>query len=159
MTPSGGSYTSAMSYAALKALEGTEVGVTDWMEITQDRVDQFADATDDHQWIHVDPERALHGPFGGTIAHGFLTLSLVVPLASHVELPIEGVKMALNYGLDRVRFTNPVRVGARIRLRREILEVVEAKDGGVQVKNGMTIEIEGEERPAAVAETLVRVYF
>jgi acyl dehydratase len=148
-----------MSYEALKALEGTEVGVTDWMEITQDRVDQFADATDDHQWIHVDPERASTGPFGGTIAHGFLTLSLVVPLASQVELPIEGVKMALNYGLDRVRFTNPVRVGARIRLRREILEVAEAKDGGVQVKNGMTIEIEGEERPAAVAETLVRVYF
>lgn len=159
MAPSGGPYTSGMSYEALKALEGTEVGVTDWMEITQDRVDQFADATDDHQWIHVDPERASTGPFGGTIAHGFLTLSLVVPLASQVELPIEGVKMALNYGLDRVRFTNPVRVGARIRLRREILEVAEAKDGGVQVKNGMTIEIEGEERPAAVAETLVRVYF
>ena len=148
-----------MSYEALKALQGTEVGVTDWMEITQDRVDRFADATDDHQWIHVDPERASNGPFGGTIAHGFLTLSLVVPLASQVELPIEGVRMALNYGLDRVRFTNPVRVGSRIRLRREILEVTEAKDGGVQVKNGMTIEIEGEERPAAVAETLVRVYF
>lgn len=148
-----------MSYEALKALEGTEVGVTDWMEITQERVDQFADATDDHQWIHVDPERAANGPFGGTIAHGFLTLSLVVPLGAQVELPIEGVKMALNYGLDRVRFTNPVRVGSRIRLRRELLEVTQAKDGGVQVKNGMTIEVEGEERPAAVAETLARVYF
>jgi acyl dehydratase len=148
-----------MSYEALKALEGTEVGVTDWMEITQERVDQFADATDDHQWIHVDPERAANGPFGGTIAHGFLTLSLVVPLGAQVELPIEGVKMALNYGLDRVRFTNPVRVGSRIRLRREVLEVTQAKDGGVQVKNGMTIEVEGEERPAAVAETLARVYF
>jgi acyl dehydratase len=148
-----------MSYEALKALEGTEVGVTDWMEITQERVDQFADATDDHQWIHVDPERAANGPFGGTIAHGFLTLSLVVPLGAQVELPIEGVKMALNYGLDRVRFTNPVRVGSRIRLRREVLEVTQARDGGVQVKNGMTIEVEGEERPAAVAETLARVYF
>jgi acyl dehydratase len=83
----------------------------------------------------------------------------VVPLGAQVELPIEGVKMALNYGLDRVRFTNPVRVGSRIRLRRELLEVTQAKDGGVQVKNGMTIEVEGEERPAAVAETLARVYF
>ncbi|NND84867.1 MAG: MaoC family dehydratase [Acidimicrobiia bacterium] len=148
-----------MSYDALKALEGTEVGVTDWMEITQERVDRFAAATDDHQWIHVDPERAASGPFGGTIAHGFLTLSLVVPLGSQVELPVDGVKMALNYGLDRVRFTNPVRVGSRIRLRREVLEVTRAKDGGVQVKNGMTIEVEGEERPAAVAETLARIYF
>ena len=148
-----------MSYDALKALEGTEVGVTEWMEITQERVDLFADATDDHQWIHVDPERAAQGPFGGTIAHGFLTLSLVVPLGNQVELPVEGVTMALNYGLDRVRFTNPVRVGSRIRLRREVMEVTEAKDGGIQVKNRMTIEIEGEERPAAVAETLARVYF
>ena len=148
-----------MSFEALKALEGTEVGVTDWMEITQERVNQFADATDDHQWIHVDPEKAAAGPCGRTIAHGFLTLSLVVPLGSQVELPIEGVKMALNYGLDRVRFTNPVPVGSRIRLRRTVMEVTQAKDGGVQVKNGMTIEVEGEERPAAVAETLARIYF
>lgn len=148
-----------MSFEALKALEGTEVGVTDWMEITQERVNQFADATDDHQWIHVDPEKAAAGPFGGPIAHGFLTLSLVVPLGAQVELPVEGVKMALNYGLDRVRFTNPVPVGSRIRLRRTIMEVTRAKDGGVQVKNGMTIEVEGAERPAAVAETLARVYF
>jgi acyl dehydratase len=148
-----------MSYDALKALEGTEVGVTDWMEITQERVNQFADATDDHQWIHVDPERAAAGPFGGPIAHGFLTLSLVVPLGEQVSLPIDGVKMALNYGLDRVRFTNPVPVGSRIRLRRTVMEVTQAKDGGVQVKNGMTIEVEGQERPAAVAETLARIYF
>ena len=148
-----------ISIEEFRALAGQSQEPSGWLEITQERVNQFADATDDHQWIHVDPERAAAGPFGGTIAHGFLTLSLVVPLGSQVELPIEGVKMALNYGLDRVRFTNPVPVGSRIRLRRTVMEVTQAKDGGVQVKNGMTIEVEGEERPAAVAETLARIYF
>lgn len=148
-----------MGFEAFKALEGQEVGVSDWLQINQDRVDQFADATDDHQWIHVDVEKAKDGPFGTTIAHGFLTLSLVVPLAGQVELPVEGVKMGLNYGVDRVRFTSPVKVGSRIRLRRKVLEVTEASDGGVQVKNLMTIEIEGDDRPAAIAETLSRYYF
>lgn len=148
-----------MGYDALKALEGQEIGVSEWMLIDQDRVNRFADATDDHQWIHVDAERAASGPFGTTIAHGFLTLSLVVPLAGQVELPVEGVKMGINYGVDKVRFTNPVKVGSRIRLRRTVVEVTKASDGGVQVKNFMTIEIEGEERPAAIAETLSRYYF
>lgn len=148
-----------MGYEALKALEGQEVGVSDWLQINQDRVDQFADATDDHQWIHVDVEKAKAGPFGTTIAHGYLTLSLVVPLSNQVELPVEGVTMGLNYGVDRVRFTSPVKVGSRIRLRRKVLEVTEASDGGVQVKNLMTIEIEGDDRPAAIAETLSRYYF
>ncbi len=148
-----------MGYDALKALEGQEIGVSDWMLIDQDRVNRFADATDDHQWIHVDAERAASGPFGTTIAHGFLTLSLVVPLAGQVELPVEGVKMGINYGVDKVRFTNPVKVGSRIRLRRAVVEVTKAGDGGVQVKNFMTIEIDGEERPAAIAETLSRYYF
>lgn len=148
-----------MGYEELKALEGQEVGVSDWLQINQDRVDQFADATDDHQWIHVDVDKAKDGPFGTTIAHGFLTLSLVVPLSNQVELPVEGVKMGLNYGVDRVRFTSPVKVGSRIRLRRKVLEVAEASDGGVQVKNLMTIEIEDDDRPAAIAETLSRYYF
>src|SRR6185437_6372568 len=91
----------------LRALAGTDLGYTDWLEITQDRVDTFADATDDHQWIHVDPERAATGPFGGTIAHGYLTLSLIIPLFNQL-LEITGTSMSLNYGLDRVRFPSPV---------------------------------------------------
>ncbi len=148
-----------MGYDALKALEGQDIGSSAWLEIDQDRVNLFADATDDHQWIHVDAEKAAAGPFGTTIAHGFLTLALVVPLAGQVELPVEGVKMGINYGVDKVRFTNPVKVGSRIRLHRKVVDVSRAGDGGIQVKNLMTIEIEGEERPAAVAETLSRYYF
>jgi acyl dehydratase len=147
-----------MVYDTLKALEGTEVGTSDWLTIDQDRVDAFADATLDHQWIHVDPERAAAGPFGTTIAHGFLTLSLVVHLGSQTEVPLDGVRMGINYGLDKVRFITPVPVGGRIRVRRTILEVAPSSDGGTQVKNLMTIELEGSERPACVAETLSRYY-
>lgn len=148
-----------MSYEALKALEGHEIGVSDWFEVTQERIDAFADATLDHQWIHVDPERAAAGPFGTTIVHGFLTLSLLVHLQSQTELPVEGVRMAVNYGLDKVRFITPVPAGGRIRARRVVAEVTEASDGSVQVKSSVTVELEGAERPACVAEPIGRYYF
>jgi acyl dehydratase len=142
----------------LRSLVGTEIGVSGWMEITQQRVDAFADATDDHQFIHVDPEKAKLTPFGGTIAHGYLTLSLVVPLASQVELPVGDPKMAINYGLDRLRYPAPVPVGSRIRARVKVDDVNEVP-GGLQVNRTVTIEIEGTEKPALVAETIVRLYY
>jgi acyl dehydratase len=142
----------------LQALVGTEIGVSDWMEITQERIEAFADATDDHQWIHVDPERAAAGPFGTTIAHGFLTLSLLVPLAGQVPLPVPEPRMGINYGLDKVRFISPVPSGGRIRARVAIGEVAEVP-GGLQVKRVVTMELEGAERPAMVAESLVRLVY
>ena len=142
----------------LRELVGQEVGVSEWMEITQERVDAFADATDDHQWIHVDRERAAGSPFGGTIAHGFLTLSLVVPLAGQVSLDVGEPRMGINYGLDRVRFPAPVPVGSRIRARVR-LDAVEEVAGGIQVKRTVTMELEGSEKPAMVAETLSRYYY
>ena len=149
------------SVAALKELVGQELGVTDWLEITQERVNAFADATGDHQHIHVDPERAKGTFFGGTIAHGYLTLALIPELGKtrrgiKVDL---GARMGVNYGLNRVRFPAPVRVGKRIRMRTKLLAVEEIGDRAVQMTNQQTIEIEGEERPACVAETLSRVYF
>jgi acyl dehydratase len=141
----------------LKALTGTDLGRTDWLEITQDRVDTFADATDDHQWIHVDAARAKDGPFGGTIAHGYLTLSLLIPLFNQL-LEIGGVSMSVNYGLDRVRFPSPVRVGAKIRLHGAVNRVEDVKGGGVQMYLTFTVEIEGSEKPACVAEAVYRHY-
>lgn len=142
----------------LTPLVGTEVGVSDWLTIDQERIQAFADATDDHQWIHVDPERAAQGPFGTTIAHGFLTLSLVVKLTSDIEIDVGQPKAALNYGLDRVRFTAPVPAGSRIRARVELTGVDEVK-AGLQVKRTVTIEREGDDRPAMVAETLSRYLY
>jgi acyl dehydratase len=140
----------------IRALAGREWGPGEWLEITQERVNAFADATDDHQWIHVDVERAKRGPFGGTIAHGFLTLSLTLALTrSHMK--IEGVRMAINYGLNRVRFPAPVPVGSRIRARTKNLSV-EDVEGGVQVVNLVTVEVEGQEKPACVAELVGRFY-
>ena len=137
---------------------GTELGVGEWMEISQDRVDAFADATNDHQWIHESGERAANGPFGGPIAHGFLTLSLLTPLTAEVMRPLaEGAVMAINYGLDKVRFITPVRVGSRIRARVKLAEV-KSIENGVQLKTETTIEIDGTERPAAAVESLVRLY-
>ncbi len=136
-------------------LVGTEYGVSDWVAIEQSRVQQFADATEDHQWIHVDPERAAEGPFGGTIAHGYLTLSLLPRYAPTPE--IAGVRMGINYGLDRVRFITPIPVGGRIRFRTTILEATEFP-GGVQLKLNVTVELEGAERPACVVQSLVRLY-
>ena len=132
---------------------GTEIGVTDWLEITQERVDAFADATDDHQWVHVDPERAAAGPFGGTIAHGYLTLSLL-PRFSAELFRLETPGAQLNYGVNKVRFPNPVPVGARIRAQVSFGEVTDLPSGK-QLIQRYVIEIEGQDKPAAVAETVV----
>ena len=145
----------AVSFADLPGLLGTEVGVSDWLQITQDRVNLFADATGDHQWIHVDVERATR-EIGGPIAHGYLTLSLIPHLSAGM-LPVKGVTRGINYGSDKVRFTNMVRVGKRVRLRQKLIGV-EPKAGGLQIKNECTIEIEGETRPACVAETMSVIY-
>jgi len=145
----------AVELKDLPGLVGQEVGVSDWLEVTQDRVNTFADATGDHQWIHVDVERATR-EIGGPIAHGYLTLSLI-PFLSTGLLPVKGVTRGINYGSDKVRFTSMVRVGKRVRLRQKLIGV-EAKAGGVQIKNQCTIEIEGEERPACVAETISVLY-
>jgi acyl dehydratase len=140
----------------LGKLAGADLGVTDWLEITQDRVNAFADATGDHQWIHVDTERAKTGPFGGTIAHGYLTLAMVIPLWSQL-LRIDGVTMAVNYGLNRLRFPSPVPVGSRIRLRARVTAVEEVR-GGVQLTADLTVEREGADKPAAVAEAIYRYH-
>jgi len=147
-----------MNAADFQELVGTEIGVSDWMEITQDRVNAFADATDDHQWIHIDPGKAAAGPFGGTIAHGFLTLSLTVTLSSQVEIDVGSPKMAINYGLEKVRFPAPVPVGSRIRARVGLVSVDDVQ-GGIQVNRQVTIEVEGEDKPAMVAETVSRYYY
>jgi len=126
-----------------------------WFPIEQERIDEFARATDDPQWIHTDPERAAAGPFGTTIAHGFLTLSLIVPLFEQALPPLEGYGMTLNYGLNRVRFTSPVPAGARIRGRFRIEDLEEVAFGR-QARVAVTIELEGQEKPACVAEALFR---
>lgn len=138
----------------LPGLVGTELEPSDWIEITQERVNQFADATNDHQFIHIDPEKAAQTPFGGPIAHGFLSLSLLSYLnAQNAVLP-ENLLMGLNYGSDKVRYLMPVRVGKRIRSRQTVLEVTEKNPGQWLFKNAVTVEIEGEETPALVAEIL-----
>jgi acyl dehydratase len=135
---------------------GLELGPSEWKEIRQDRIDAFADATGDHQWIHVDPERAADGPFGTTVAHGFLTLSML-PEATFALMRVEDASAAINYGLDKVRFPAPVPVGSRIRASFRIADVSEVP-GGVQVKTVATVEREGGEKPVCVAETLSRYY-
>jgi acyl dehydratase len=136
------------------AAEGSQLGPTDWLEVTQERVNLFADATEDHQWIHVDPERAANGPFGGTIAHGLLTLSLLPHFTRQLYI-VENLTMAINYGYNKVRFITPVRVGAKIRARAEIASVAQL-DGAVQATVTTTVEIEGSDKPAAVAESIAR---
>jgi acyl dehydratase len=143
--------------AELEKAVGQRLGESAWLEVTQDRVNLFADATDDHQWIHVDPERARGGPFGAPIAHGYLTLSLVSRFLPEIVV-VKGISMGVNYGVDRVRFPSPVKVGARIRGVGELLEAQRQKDGSVQAKVRVTIEIEGGAKPACVAETLSRYY-
>jgi acyl dehydratase len=140
----------------LVASVGTHLGFSQWMDISQERINDFAKATDDHQWIHVDPERATKGPFGQTIAHGYLTLSLAVPLISQV-LSVEGVRMGINYGANKVRFPAPVLVGSRLRVG-ATLAGVEEVTGGVQVVIDAIFEIEGQEKPACVAQVLYRYY-
>lgn len=144
-----------VALADLPGLVGQDLGVSDWLEITQERVNQFADATGDHQWIHVDVERA-NREMGGPIAHGFLTLSLIPHLAAQI-VRFTGVTRGINYGSDKVRFTNMVRVGKRVRMRQKLLSC-EPKAGGLQIKNECTIEIEGEARPACVAESISILY-
>ena len=149
------------SVEALKEVIGREIGISDWLEITQERVNLFADATGDHQYIHVDPERAAQTFFGGTVAHGYLTLSLIPELnktRTGIQIDLGG-KMAVNYGLNKVRFPNPVRVGKRIRLRSTLTDVQEIGEQAVQMTYQQTVEVEGEEKPACVAETLSRIYF
>ncbi|MDP9165232.1 MAG: MaoC family dehydratase [Actinomycetota bacterium] len=133
---------------------GSQLGPTEWLEISQDRVNLFAEATDDDQWIHVDPERAASGPFGATIAHGLLTLSLL-PHFSHQLYRVDNITLAVNYGYNKVRFITPVKVGARIRARGEITAVNQL-EGAVQATTTITVEIEDSAKPAAVAESIVR---
>jgi acyl dehydratase len=141
----------------LRALEGRHVGETEWLEVTQDRVNRFADATGDHQWIHVDVDRARAGPFGGPIAHGYLTLSLVSFLLPQLW-DVEGFAMGVNYGLDRLRFPAPVPVGALVRLAADVVEVGEVA-GGVQVVLDLAMEVRGGAKPGLVARGLFRYYF
>lgn len=147
----------SIDISALAARVGEEIGLSDWFQITQERVDAFAGATLDHQWIHQAGPQADAGPFGGPIAHGYLTLSLLPHLMANLPPLVENRRLAVNYGLDRVRFITPVRVGSRVRARAS-LAAVEPVEGGVQVKIGVTVELEGSARPAAAVETLSRLY-
>ncbi|MFF4872320.1 MaoC family dehydratase [Streptomyces sp. NPDC090109] len=141
----------------LRAGVGEQLGHSDWLEVDQKRIDLFAEATGDHQWIHVDPERAAAGPFGTTIAHGYLTLSLLPVFVPQV-LAVEGVRMGINYGTEKVRFPAPVPVGSRLRAT-AVLAKVEEVSGGVQVTAVVTVEREGSEKPVCVAESVSRYYF
>jgi acyl dehydratase len=146
------------SAADLEAALGQEIGPSEWLEVEQSRIDGFADDTGDHQWIHVDPELAAAGPFGATIAHGFLTLSLLPHFMIQLRT-IENTRMGINYGLDKVRFPAPVKVGSRIRARSTLIDLQKVGDGAVQLVNRMVIEIEGGAKPACVAEHVTRFYF
>ncbi|MDN4476814.1 MaoC family dehydratase [Demequina sp. SYSU T00192] len=149
--------TTTVTYAEVPSLEGRDLGWSDWLEVTQDRVDLFADAVDDHQWIHTDPERArAESPFGGPIAHGFLSLSLATRFWTEL-LEVDGVTTKVNYGLDKVRFISPVRVGARVRMNAVVAEVAEIP-GGFQLTVDQTIAIEGGAKPAVAARGLYRFY-
>ena len=149
--------TTAQGLDELKALAGADLGHTGWREITQDRVNAFANATGDHQWIHVDRERAAAGPFGGTIAHGYLTLSLVVHLMNEL-LDVRGVSMGINYGLNKVRFPAPVPVGSKVRLAAQVGAVEDAGVNAVQAVIDCTIEVEGSGKPACAAQAVLRYY-
>ncbi|WP_439815931.1 MaoC family dehydratase [Zavarzinia sp. CC-PAN008] len=147
-----------VEFAEVRNLVGQEVGASEWLLIDQDRINKFAEATGDHQWIHVDPARAAKElPTGKTIAHGFLTLSLLPVLMGEI-MKINGVSRGINYGSNRVRFTNMVPVGSRVRARQTVKAVDEVKGGGQQITNEVTVEIEGQDRPALVAESITVVY-
>jgi acyl dehydratase len=149
--------TTATTFEDISKLAGKETGVSAWVEITQDRINRFAEATGDHQWIHVDVERAKKEmPGGKTIAHGYLTLSLI-PWLTGDFLKVEGVTRGINYGSNKIRFTNMVPVGSRVRARAKLVSA-EARAGGMQLVNEVTIEIEGQDRPACVAETISLIY-
>ncbi|MBV6417578.1 MAG: putative enoyl-CoA hydratase 1 [Steroidobacteraceae bacterium] len=145
------------SVAGVLAAVGSDLGHTEWMTVTQERINLFADATDDHQWIHVDEARAAKGPFGGCIAHGYLTLSLASKFLPEL-VAYDGLRMGVNYGCERVRFPAPVRAGSRIRGHGEVVAAEEVK-GGVQVTIRVTVEIEGGAKPACVVDTISRLFF
>lgn len=146
------------SVAELEAAVGRELGPTGWFTVDQSRIDGFADDTEDHQWIHVDPDRAAQGPFGATVAHGFLTLSLVPYFLSRLRR-VEGVRMGVNYGLDKVRFPAPVRAGSRTRARTVMTRLDRIAEDAVQMVTRTTIEVEGGDKPACVADLVSRYYF
>ena len=149
--------TTTTTIAELPSLKGEELGTSDWIEVTQERVNTFADATDDHQWIHVDVDRAkAESPFGGPIGHGYLTLSLLIPIWSQV-LTVSDATMAVNYGLNKVRFPSPVPVGSKIRLTASLKDVEEVS-GGLQVTATAVIEAEGATKPVCIAEPVFRFY-
>jgi acyl dehydratase len=149
--------TSVGSVAELHDLIGKHLGYSEWWEISQERIATFADATDDHQWIHLDAERAAAGPFGNTIAHGYLTLSLLVPMW-HQILQFDGVRLAVNYGLNRVRFPSPVPVGSRIRAGATLVSVETVADSSIQVVVDFVIEREGGGKPCCIAQGIYRFY-
>lgn len=146
------------SVAAVLGAVGRDLGATRWMTITQDRIQRFADATDDHQWIHVDEARAATGPFGACIAHGYLTLSLASKFLPEL-VRYEGLKMGVNYGCERVRFPAPVRAGSRVRGHGAVVAAEELKGGGVQATIRITVQVEGGDKPACVVDTISRLYF
>jgi acyl dehydratase len=142
----------------LRTAAGQHLGYSDWHVVDQDRINKFADATGDHQWIHVDPEKAKLGPFGKTIAHGYLTLSLIPWLMSEI-VTYEGVRMGINYGCNKVRFPAPVPVDSRVRAGAELVEAEDVAGGGVQLVTRVSIEVDGQDKPSCVAETVSRMYF
>jgi len=144
------------SVADLKAAVGTSLGYGQWLEVDQERINRFADATGDRQWIHVDPEKAKTGPFGSTVAHGFLTLALV-PILVEDKMRVDGVRMAVNYGLNKVRFPAPLPVGSKVRGLAELVAVDDVV-GGVQITYRVTVEREGGDRPVCVAECVAQMY-
>jgi acyl dehydratase len=148
-----------MTPQELAAKTGEVIGVSDWFEVSQERINKFAEATGDFQFIHIDEERAKQTPFGGTIAHGFLTLSLIPVLSAQTQgARVDGVKMGVNYGGNKVRFIAPVRSGKRVRSHTKLTELVEKRPGQWQQTNEITIEIEGEEKPALIAEWIMQFF-
>jgi acyl dehydratase len=143
----------------MEKLIGKEIFISDWTQVTQEQINQFADSTKDHQWIHVDVEKAAKGPFGKTIAHGFLTLSHLPFFSYQVPLKFEGSKMLINYGLDKVRFINPVISGAKIRDRIVMSSLEQKPDNRILMTQTHTIEIEGQEKPACIAQALTMIFF
>ena len=144
-----------LTMAELEEAGERELGTSSWVPIEQRQIDLFAEATGDHQWIHVDPERAAKGPFGKTIAHGFMTLALL-PRLQHQMYTVNGIKLAINYGLNKVRFPAPVPVGSRVRAKSSLVNVEDLGDGAVQATVSTTVEVEGSDKPACVAESVVR---
>ena len=147
----------SITYGTIRDFLGKEIGVSDWITMDQGRIDQFADCTGDHQWIHVDVERAKTGPFGATIAHGFLTLSLIPKMSSFVWAEKPGISAAFNYGLNKVRFAAPVKSGARIRDRVTLAALEDRDNGGILVTMEHKVEIDGEDKPALIATTLALI--